>query len=106
MRSRELYEIRERVIRELRRLRDELGAEMYLFGSFARGTHLLNSDVDVIVVSERFRGMDVADRVALVRLRLPRDLSFDIVPLTPEELKEKLNRSALIREASKYWLKV
>ena len=60
----------------------------------------------MIVVSERFRGMDVVDRVALVRVRLPRDLSFDIVPLTPEELKEKLNGSALIREASKYWLKV
>ena len=50
--------------------------------------------------------MGVADRVALVRLRLPRDLSFDIMPLTPEELKERLDRSALIRKASKYWLKV
>ena len=60
----------------------------------------------MVVVSERFREMGVADRVALVRLRLPRDLSFDIMPLTPEELKERLDRSALIRKASKYWLKV
>jgi len=51
---------RERVIGELReyasRLRARLGRlSMALYGSYARGDFNLWSDVDVIVVSERFR---------------------------------------------------
>lgn len=103
MRSRRLWEIRERVLRVLGELSAKLGADVYLFGSYARGDHLLDSDVDVLVVSERFEGMRYVDRVALVRSMLPGDLGFDVVALTPRELARG---GAFVREISRHWIKV
>ncbi len=103
MRSRRLWEIRERVLRVLEGLSEELGADVYLFGSYARGDHLLDSDVDVLVVSERFEGMAYVDRVAFVRSRLPHDIGFEIVALTPVEFERG---GAFLREISKYWIRV
>lgn len=57
MRSQRLWENRRRVLEELRRLAGELGAVVYLFGSYARGDFLLDSDVDIVVVSSRFEGV-------------------------------------------------
>ncbi len=87
MRSRRLWEIRERVLRVLKELSVELGADVYLIGSYARVDHLLDSDVDVLVVSDRFEGMEYVDRVAFVRSKLPHDIGFEIVALTPGELE-------------------
>lgn len=105
MRSRELFETRERVLEALGKLASELGAVVYLFGSYARGDHTLESDVDVIVVCECFEGMEYADRVALVRMKLPRELGFEIVALTPSEFRERAGR-AFLREVSRYWVEV
>jgi predicted nucleotidyltransferase len=103
LRSRRLWEIRERVLRVLEELSEELGADVYLFGSYARGDHLLDSDVDVLVVSERFEGMAYVDRVAFVRSKLPYDMGFEIVALTPCEFEKG---GPFIREVSRYWIKV
>ncbi|MEM1632247.1 MAG: nucleotidyltransferase domain-containing protein [Thermofilum sp.] len=105
MRSRKLFETRREVLEALERLARELGATVYLFGSYARGDHTLESDVDVVVVCERFEGMEYADRVALVRLKLPRELGFDIVALTPREFSERAGR-AFFKEISRYWVEI
>lgn len=105
MRSPRLYETRSMVLEMLSRLARDLCAKVYLFGSYARGDHTLESDVDVVVVSDAFRGLPLQDRVAIVRARLPLDLGFDIIPLTPEEFRERLSR-AFFREASRYWVEV
>ncbi len=105
MRSRRLLEIRERVVRVLQRLAAELNASIYLFGSYARGDHILDSDVDIVVVSERFKGIDYARRVEIVRVKLPPDMDFDIIPLTPEEFRAKL-RKAFFRDISRYWVRI
>ena len=78
---------------------------MYLFGSYARGDHVLDSDVDIVVVSPRFRGMKYLDRVEMVRLRLPSEIGFDIIPLTPEEFERK-KRLAFFKSISRYWIKI
>ncbi|MEM4489283.1 MAG: nucleotidyltransferase domain-containing protein, partial [Desulfurococcaceae archaeon] len=45
-----------RVILEiLGRLAREINATVYLFGSYARGDHTLESDVDIVVVCECFK---------------------------------------------------
>ena len=46
----------------------------------------VHSDVDIVVISERFEGLTLPERVELVRKFLPSDISFDIIPLTPKEL--------------------
>jgi predicted nucleotidyltransferase len=106
VRSRRLYEIRSRVLEALRRLARELSAEVYLFGSYARGDHMVESDVDIVVVSPLFRGLKYLDRVALVRSRLPGDVGFDIIALTPEEFRERLRRSPLLQSISRYWVRI
>lgn len=90
----------------LKKLARELNATVYLFGSYARGDHTLDSDVDIVVVSRIFEGMSYVDRVAMVRTRLPPHIGFDIIPLTPGELEKKLGRSSFFREISRYWIKI
>lgn len=103
MRSQRLSEIREEVLEALRRIKEELNARVYLFGSYVKGTHTVESDVDVVVISEVFKGMSYPERVGMVRL--PEKVGFDIIPLTPEELDERRER-AFFRDISKYWVEV
>jgi len=105
VRSLELEKLRNRVLRELKELARKLNATVYLFGSFARGDFTRDSDVDIVVVSEIFEGKSLPDRVSLVRLLLPSDLDFEIVPLTPRELERKLS-SSFFREISRYWIEI
>ncbi|RLF09306.1 MAG: nucleotidyltransferase domain-containing protein [Thermoprotei archaeon] len=90
---------------ELRKLREKLGGEIYLFGSYAKGTHTLESDVDIVVVSERFEGLKRPERVEAVRSMLPEDLGLDIIALTPKEFEEKLGRASY-KDISRHWVKV
>lgn len=105
MRSQRLYEIRREIIEALEKFAKEVNATIYLFGSYARGDHTLESDVDVIIVCNRFEGMKYVDRIEFIRMKLPRDVGFDIVTLTPKELSDKMKR-AFFREVSKYWIEI
>ena len=104
-RSRKLLETRRRVMEELQELANRLNATIYLFGSYARGDHTLDSDIDIIVVSEKFKDTTMAKRAAMIRLLLPSELGFDIIALTPEEL-EKLKDNAFYRHLSSYWVEI
>ncbi len=105
MRSRRLLETRREIVEALRRVKKELCAEVYLFGSYAKGTHTIDSDVDIIVVSEEFRGLNLVDRIVMVRRLLPEDKGFDMIALTPEEFEEK-KKKAFYREVSRYWVRI
>ncbi len=93
------------MLRILRDLASRLNARVYLFGSYARGDHMLDSDVDVVVVSPLFEGMPYPNRVAFVRSLLPPDLGFDIIALTPREFRERLD-TPFFKELSRYWIEV
>ncbi len=80
--------------------------EAYLFGSYARGDWLKESDLDLIVVSTDFRNMKFTERLDLVneiawRLRITPPL--EVIPLTPEELRRE---NVIISDAKKYWVKI
>jgi len=66
------------------RLRD---VEVYLTGSLARGDWLLDSDIDLIVVSDELRGLQPWERYAMLRRLAPRDVAFDILGYTREEFE-------------------
>ena len=80
-------------------------AEIFLFGSYARGDWLRDSDIDLIVVSEGFEGVPWPERVGAIRNLLPSDVGFDILAYTPREFEEAKERS-LIRDASRYWIRL
>lgn len=60
--------------------------EVILFGSYATGTYNENSDIDIVVISEAFRGLNQWQRIermtnALYAVFQP----IEARPLTPEE---------------------
>jgi len=73
-------------------LRSRLGrVSIILHGSFARGDFNAWSDVDLIIVSEKFRGVRVLDRYDLLNPTPPR---VEPIPLTPEEFLANLEKPA------------
>ncbi len=83
--------------------------EAYLFGSYARGDWLEDSDVDLVIVSDDFEGMPYLERLELIyRLEWERSVEpwVEVIPLTPVELAERLEGSAVLRDARRYWIRL
>jgi predicted nucleotidyltransferase len=74
---------------------------MILFGSRARGKAGTESDIDLIIVSPKFSGMDFISRGA--KMYDYWDLSYpvDFICYTPEEFKKKSKDAAIVRQAVK-----
>ena len=65
-----------------------------LHGSYARGDFNLWSDIDLIVVSERFDGVRVLERYDVAPQPPPR---VELIPLTPGEAREVLRRTSWLQ---------
>jgi hypothetical protein len=101
----------EEIERAVARLRSRLtdrypDARAYLFGSYASGTWLEDSDLDILLVSDRFRGQSFAERIAKVRRLVPNDVPFEILAYTPKEFERAKTRSVVIQDASTYWRRI
>lgn len=91
----ELLKFKERLSREFRIQR------MILFGSRARGDHLRTSDIDLIVISEDFRGMYFLERIRRIARLWDGDLRLEVLPYTPEELERKAREISIVSVALK-----
>ncbi len=83
--------------RYLPRLRRRYRPELVLaFGSRVRGEALAESDLDLLVVSERFRGIPFLERAS--RLLIDLDLPFptDVLCYTPEEFVRKRRELGIV----------
>ncbi len=90
-----------------KKLREVYGeAEVYLYGSFAKGTWLEDSDVDIVVISPSFRDQPFSDRVNEVRKLASPDIALEILAYTPDELERVKRRSIVIQDAAEYWRKI
>jgi predicted nucleotidyltransferase len=67
-----------------------------VFGSRARGEALVESDLDLLVVSERFRGVPFLERAwrLLAELELP--FAADVLCYTPEEFARKRRELGIV----------
>lgn len=91
-----------KIVSEFRRaLERQFGRidHVIVFGSQARGDTHEDSDVDVIVVSPAFRGMNSLLRSAEARRSWTRHVPVDILCYTPEEFTELSQRFSLVSEA-------
>ena len=70
-----------------------------LFGSRARGEGLKNSDYDLIVVSERFRGVPFLDRISMLYEIWDLDCDINVLAYTPEEFEEKREEIGVVKKA-------
>ena len=80
--------------------------EVYLFGSYARGTWLHNSDIDLIVVSPKFKNLDIGKRHVLVRPLISNKVSVELLLYTPEEFEKAKKKSIVVQDAMEYWIKL
>ena len=76
------------------------------FGSRSRGEGLAHSDLDLLIVSERFRDVRWLDRS--VRVVEALDLSFgvDLLCYTPEEYERKREELGIVQTASREGIKL
>ena len=81
-------------------------AQVYLFGSYARGDWLEDSDLDIIVVSPKFRGLTIGERYAMIREHLPSDISVELLLYTPEEFEKARKKSIIIQDAAEHWIRI
>ena len=70
-----------------------------LFGSRARGDALEDSDVDLLVVSERFSSMPFLERAAAVLRELDAPFAVDVLCYTPQEFESKRRELGVVSAA-------
>jgi len=70
-----------------------------IFGSRARGDHLEDSDIDVIVVSKKFNKIDFRERIIKAYGLWDKKQSLDIICYTPEEFEKKRNQIGIVKTA-------
>ncbi len=73
--------------------------EAYLFGSRARGDHLLSSDIDLLLVSDDFRDQFLTDRMAHILRLWKGDVDLQPFCYTVEEFERKRHHLGLVQEA-------
>jgi len=95
-----LKEFIDNAIREFKQV------EIYLFGSYAKGTWLKDSDIDLIVITPKFKGLSLGERYLKTRRLISKKVSVELLLYTLEEFKEVRKKSIIIQDASEYWIKL
>lgn len=73
--------------------------KMILFGSLAKGEQKEDSDVDFIVVSEKFKGKNHLKRSPSLYLEWNFGYPVDFICFTPEEFEKLKKRVSIVSEA-------
>ena len=75
--------------------------KMYLFGSMATGKIHKYSDIDLIIVSKKFKGKGVLKRAPQLHMKWNLDYPVDFLCYTPEEFNKLKKQVTIVREAVK-----
>jgi predicted nucleotidyltransferase len=76
-------------------------SRLILFGSRAAGNAEEYSDIDLILVSECFRGQRFLDRLNGFNRQMAWDRHIDALCYTPEEFASRLRLPTLVKEAAR-----
>jgi predicted nucleotidyltransferase len=106
---RQKYKIKNIIKEFIRALMKKVSIEeVILFGSYAYGKPRLNSDIDIAIISPKFRRMDDIKRIMFLsdiarKIKTPKDICLDPLGFTSEELEnpDYFNIAAEIRERGK-----
>ncbi|MBI5698890.1 nucleotidyltransferase domain-containing protein [Candidatus Saganbacteria bacterium] len=72
---------------------------VWLFGSRVSGIPKEESDIDMIVVSEKFRGIKFIYRMGEVLKNIDFSKHIDAICYTPDEFEKKKNEIGMVKEA-------
>ena len=70
-----------------------------VFGSRAKGEALEDSDLDLLVVSDQFRGTPFLERASKLLAELDLPFSADVLCYTPEEFARKSRELGIVSQA-------
>ena len=93
------------VIKEIEKLKERLGGryrieKALLFGSRARGDNLLDSDVDLLLVSKDF-GPNFLERIRSVAKEWEPLVPLEPICYTPKEFDKMRKRIGIVQQAAK-----
>ncbi|MGK0209616.1 MAG: putative nucleotidyltransferase [Patescibacteria group bacterium] len=74
-------------------------SEAILFGSRARGDHMLTSDVDVLFISDDFEGKRISDRMADVMFEWSGEVDLEPLCYTTDEFEMRKQKMGIVAEA-------
>lgn len=95
------------IIKRLKKFKKENKLQrLILFGSRYTGAYTKYSDVDLIVVSPRFRNLKSFQRAPLLRLKWNLEHPVDMLCYTPEEFERKKTLPTIVREAVQHGIKI
>lgn len=94
------------IIKELNEFKKRLSItlpveKMILFGSYAKGKVKKESDIDLIIVSNKFRGVRFRKRPVSLYKHWELDIPFDFLCYTPKEFRKMRKQITIVREAVK-----
>ena len=107
--SQEVVEAVKKLVKELSEGEGIVVEKVYLFGSYAKGSWIKTSDVDLVIVSRGFEDVPFLKRLDIVnraQWRAGIRPFIEAIPLTPDELRDRVERSVVLRDASKYWVEI
>lgn len=77
-----------------------------IFGSMVTDSYKIDSDIDLIIVSERFSDYNFIDRAGLMYDYWNYDCPVDFLCFTPKEFEEKKKGISIVKEALKEGLNI
>ena len=80
--------------------------KVIIFGSRARGEHLEDSDIDVLVISDKFEGVDFRERIIKAYGWWDKKQGLDIICYTLEEFEKKKKQIGLVQQAVKEGIEI
>lgn len=94
----------EEIIKEYKEVLQKLGinvTRVILYGSFARGSQREGSDIDLIIISDDFRKMNLRERLEILGIAAARIMEpVEAKGYTPEEI-EMIPQTSFLREVLK-----
>jgi len=80
--------------------------EAILFGSSTRGDRLIESDIDLIVISDDFKLMNFPQRFLILQKSWKSKTNLEAFGFTSQEFEKLKGKSIVLQDAVKYGIKL
>lgn len=91
---------KDKIIKELKKFKKKNKIDkMIFFGSRASDKYTKYSDIDLIVISSKFKKIKSFKRAPVLRLKWKLDYPVDLLCYTPEEFEKKKKEPTIVKEA-------